>query len=144
MHKENKDIRITRRVHRWWRISAIKQPHTSALWHGLAYGSTLSQFTAMVLALTAGVMHIGHLWLAPLALDTLLDAGRGVLLLLIALGLMGSARLSLILACLISVDSVIDLIAISTVMSPISWVELLLLWFALIALLMQSLAPTED
>lgn len=144
MFNKPEDIRITPRAHRWWRLSKSQPPKATTRGQRLADWSALSQLLAMLWALTAGVMHIGHLWLAPLAVETLLDAGRGVILLLIALGLMGSARLSLILACLISAGSLIDLVAMSNTMSPISWVELSLLSFALIALLLQSAVPTED
>jgi hypothetical protein len=144
MYKKQEHIRITRRTHRWWRISKTQPPKAKARGQRLADWSVRSQLLAMLLALAAGVMHIGHLWLAPLAIDTLLDAGRGVILLLIALGLMGSARLSLILACLICAGSLIDLVAMSSTMSPISWVELSLLGFALIALLLQSAVSAED
>jgi|GEM_PF-681995 len=144
MYKKQEHIRITRRAHRWWRISKAQPPKATAREQRLTYWSALSQLLAMLLALAAGVMHIGHLWLAPLAIDTLLDAGRGVILLLIALGLMGSARLSLILACLICAGSLIDLVGMSSTMSPISWVELSLLGFALIALLLQSAVSAED
>ena len=144
MYKKQEDIRIVRRAHRWWRISKTQPPKATTRGQRLAYWSALSQLLAMLLALTAGAMHIGHLWLAPLAIGALLDAGRGVILLLIALGLMGSARLSLILACLISAGSLIDLVAMSITMSPISWVELSLLGFALIALLLQAAVSAED
>ncbi len=146
MSNEPKHIRITQLIHRWLHVGAKTsfKSGDSTENHLAIYCLNLSKFLAMLLALTAGILHVGHLWLAPLAVDTLLDAGEGVILLLIALGLMGSARLSLILVCLFCVGSLLDLIAISASMSVTSWVEVSLLLFAISALLLQLLSSIED
>lgn len=146
MSHERKDIRINSLMHRWFyavtgtSFEAGIATRRSLLKHSI----NISKFLAMLLALTAGVLHVGHLWLAPLGADSLLDAGRGVILLLIALGLMGSARLSLILVCFFCAGSLLDLIAISATMSVTSWVEVSLLFFAISALLLQSLSSIGD
>ena len=62
----------------------------------------LLRLLAMLLALIAGAAYVAGLWQEPLAQETLWVAGRGVLLLLLALGLMGTARLSLVLIVLIT------------------------------------------
>ena len=57
---------------------------------------------ATLLATLAGCLAIANLWLLPLTEYTLLAAGRGVIFLLLAIGLMGTARLSLFLALLVA------------------------------------------
>ena len=54
------------------------------------------------LATLAGSLAIANLWLLPVTEHTLLSAGRGIILLLLAIGLMGTARLSLFLTLLVA------------------------------------------
>lgn len=50
----------------------------------------------MMLALVIGDLLIAQLWTQPMALDSLTTAGRGVLFVLLALGLMGTRRPSMV------------------------------------------------
>ena len=56
---------------------------------------------AMMLALLTGIVLISQLWLQSLDRNVLMAAGRGVIFILLALGLMGNGRLSLVLTALL-------------------------------------------
>jgi hypothetical protein len=60
------------------------------------------------LSVAIGILLIGQLWMVSLDTASLIDAGRGVLFLLVALGLIGEQRLSLILSALICLPTVIS------------------------------------
>ena len=57
------------------------------------------------MAITLGALSIGNLWVVTLSPDSLFDAARGVVLLLIALGPMGEHRLSLALSAIVSLPA---------------------------------------
>lgn len=59
-------------------------------------------------AVLLGALLISNLWVVTLTEETLFAAARGVVLLLIALGLMGEHRLSLGLSAIICAPAVID------------------------------------
>ena len=67
---------------------------------------------AMILALVIGGLLIAQLWTQPLSQTSLTTAGRGVLFVLLALGLMGTRRLSLVLTALLCSVSLTDLLSI--------------------------------
>lgn len=67
---------------------------------------------AMILALVIGGLLIAQLWTQPLSQASLTTAGRGVLFLLLALGLMGTRRLSLVLTALLCSVSLTDLLSV--------------------------------
>jgi hypothetical protein len=68
------------------------------------------RIVAFCCAIFAGVTNIAALWLATLSSDTLLAAAKGVILLLISMGLLGEGRLSLFLAAVITLPSLWQLI----------------------------------
>ena len=68
---------------------------------------------AMLLALTIGIMLVAQLWRQPLTEASLATAGRGVLFILLSLGLMGTRRLSVGLAALLCSVSVPGLLAVN-------------------------------
>ena len=98
---------------------------------------------SMFLALVAGILHIAMLWQQPLSPEVMLEAGRGVLLLLLAMGLMGTARLSLILAISFGATSLFTIESASDTTRWLSMVEVALIILALSALLI-SLTEEQD
>ena len=64
-------------------------------------GYRLFRGVTAAMAITLGALSIGNLWVVTLSPDSLFDAARGVVLLLIALGLMGEHRLSLALSAIV-------------------------------------------
>jgi len=93
---------------------------------------------SMVLALFAGIFHVAMLWQYPLSMDTLLEAGRGFLLLLLAMGLMGTARLSLVLVIVFCLTSLLTIGAASENLRLMSIIEVALTVLAAIALLLSQ------
>lgn len=87
--------------------------------------------TAALMALTAGCLHIVDLWWLGASRDTLGDATRGVVLLLLALGLMGTARLSLVLVAVFCAAGIPDLVAMSQTNTWAAWLEAALFVFTL-------------
>ena len=67
---------------------------------------------AMILALVIGGLLIAQLWTQPLSQDSLTKAGRGVLFVLLALGLMGTRRLSVVLTAVLCSVSLTDLLSV--------------------------------
>ena len=67
---------------------------------------------AMILALVVGGLLITELWTQPLSRASLTTAGRGVLFVLLALGLMGTRRLSMVLTALLCSVSLTDLLSV--------------------------------
>ena len=68
---------------------------------------------AMILALVIGGLLIAQLWTQSLSQDSLTTAGRGVLFVLLALGLMGTRRLSVVLTALLCSVSIPGLLAVN-------------------------------
>ena len=68
---------------------------------------TKLRLVAVCLAVAIGAGLIGQLWFVSLDILSLSEAARGVLLLLVALGLMGYQRLSLVLSAIICLPSVL-------------------------------------
>ena len=78
----------------------------------LCAGSRTDMYTklrlvAVCLAVAIGAGLIGQLWVVSLNILSLSEAARGVLFLLIALGLMGYQRLSLVLSAITCLPSVL-------------------------------------
>jgi hypothetical protein len=96
-----------------------------------------TRLIAMVVALAAGIIHVAGLWYASLDEGLLLDAGRGMILILLSLGLMGTARLSLVLSILLAVTGLLTLIANPVGARLVNWLELMLLISAASALTLQ-------
>ncbi len=96
-----------------------------------------TRLIASYLALAIGTLRIAMLWLEPLSMPVLVDAGRGAILLLLALGLMGSERLSLVVTIVVTTTAIFQLSgAIGLGLLP-PLLELALLVLAAIALLKQ-------
>jgi hypothetical protein len=82
---------------------------------------------AMMLALLTGIVLISQLWLQPLDRNVLMSAGRGVIFILLALGLMGSGRLSLMLTALLCAVTVANGLRVNNVPQFSDGLELLML-----------------
>ena len=68
---------------------------------------TKLRLIAVCLTVSIGAGLIGQLWIVSLDIPSLYEAARGVLFLLIALGIMGYERLSLVLSAIICLPSVL-------------------------------------
>jgi hypothetical protein len=66
------------------------------------------RFITVCLSVAIGTLLIGQLWTVSLDTASLIDAGRGVLFLLVALGLIGEQRLGLALSALICLPTVVS------------------------------------
>ena len=66
----------------------------------------------MILALVIGDPLIAQLWTQPLSQDSLTTAGRGGLFVLLALGLMGTRRPSIMLTTVLCSVSLADLLSV--------------------------------
>lgn len=88
--------------------------------------TTLRQLT-MLLTLTMGSLLIARLWQFDLSVTVLVDAGRGTLFLLLALGLMGTRRLSLIITGLLCCAALTPLLSGDSPGQPTDWLALLTL-----------------
>ena len=97
--------------------------------------------SAMALALVAGTLNVASLWSLPLGAESLGQAGRGVLLILLALGLMGSARFSVVLAALFAATAVLDVFLGKADLTTVSSIELGLLVLCVAALILPPLSP---
>ena len=67
----------------------------------------------MILALVIGGLLIARLWTQPLSQESLTTAARGVLFVLLALGLMGTRRLSVVLTAVLCSVSLSDLLSVN-------------------------------
>ena len=81
----------------------------------------------MILALVIGGLLIAQLWTQSLSQDSLTTAGRGVLFVLLALGLMGTRRLSLVLTALLCSVSLPDLLSVDHTLNISDALEMLAL-----------------
>ena len=88
--------------------------------------TTLRQLT-MLLTLTMGILLIARLWQSNLSAIGLIDAGRGTLFLLLALGLMGTRRLSLIITGLLCSAALPPFLSDNSPAQPSDWLALLTL-----------------
>ena len=82
---------------------------------------------AMILALVIGGLLIAQLWTQPLSQDSLATAGRGVLFVLLALGLMGTRRLSVVLTTVLCSVSLTDLLSVDHTLHISDTLEMLTL-----------------
>ena len=88
--------------------------------------TTLRQLT-MLLTLSMGILLVAGLWQSDLSAAELIDAGRGTLFLLLALGLMGTRRLSLIITGLLCCTALTPLLSGNSPGQPSDWLALLTL-----------------
>ena len=99
---------------------------------------------AMLLALSIGVLLIAELWQAPLTEALLTEAGRGVIFVLLALGLMGTKRLSVILTALLCASTLPNLLAVHSIFRLSLWLELLTLILCMTLLLAPAQTRTGE
>ena len=96
-----------------------------------------SRIAAMGAALVVGMLHVSGLWYTTIDPSVLLDAGRGMVFILLSLGLMGTARLSLVLSVLLALTGLVALLANPSEARLVNWLELFLLISAASALTLQ-------
>ena len=99
---------------------------------------------AMLLALSIGVLLIAELWQAPLTEALLAEAGRGVIFVLLALGLMGTKRLSVMLTALLCASTLPNLLAVHSIFRLSLWLELLTLILCMALLLAPAQTRPDD
>ncbi|MEE4202517.1 MAG: hypothetical protein V2I45_02725 [Halieaceae bacterium] len=99
---------------------------------------------ALLMALIAGVAHIADLWFDGLSENTVIAAGRGGLLLLLALGLMGTGRLALVLVAVFCGVSLFDVVAVSATVEWITTLEVVLSVICVLLLLIPDRNVIQD
>ena len=96
------------------------------------------RLAAMVLALLTGALLITGLWQDTLNENSLLSAGRGAIFTLLALGLMGTRRLSLVLTALLCSAAATRLVSVGTTTQLTDWLEILILVICISVLLLPT------
>ena len=79
---------------------------------------------AMLLALSIGVLLVADLWSQSLSQESIATAGRGVVFILLALGLMGTRRLSVALTALLCGVSLLDLLTVNHTLRLVDILEI--------------------
>ena len=92
----------------------------------------------MVLALLTGALLIMGLWQHSLGEDSLLSAGRGAIFFLLALGLMGTRRLSVVLTALLCSAAATRLVSVDNTTGLTDWLEMLMLVICVSVLLLPT------
>ncbi len=96
------------------------------------------RIAAMVMALLTGALLITGLWQQTLDEDSLLSAGRGAIFILLALGLMGTRRLSLVLTTLLCSATASRLLSVGTSNRLTDWLEIAMLVTCISVLLLPT------
>jgi len=96
------------------------------------------RLAAMALALLTGALLITGLWQNTLGEDSLLSAGRGAIFILLALGLMGSRRLSVVLTALLCSAAATRLVSVGTTTQLTDWLEIVMLVICISVLLLPT------
>ena len=94
----------------------------------------VSRHCSTALAILAGCLAVANLWLVPLSEASLLEAGRGVVLLLLGIGLMGTARLSLFLTLVVALAGLDSVTATTDLPRAMAIIEVCLVTTAAFAL----------
>ena len=92
----------------------------------------------MLLALLTGALLITGLWQHSLGEDRLLSAGRGAIFFLLALGLMGTRRLSVVLTALLCSAAATRLVSVDNTTGLTDWLEMLILVICVSVLLLPT------
>ena len=92
----------------------------------------------MLLALLTGALLITGLWQHSLGKDSLLSAGRGAIFFLLALGLMGTRRLSVVLTALLCSAAATRLVSVDNTTGLTDWLEMLILVICVSVLLLPT------
>lgn len=98
----------------------------------------------MMLALLTGGLLITGLWQHALSENSLLSAGRGAIFILLALGLMGTRRLSLVLTALLCSAAATRLVSVSNATEFTDWLEVLMLLICVSVLLLPTDPRGQD
>jgi len=98
---------------------------------------------AMLLALSIGVLLVADLWSQPLSQESLATAGHGVVFILLALGLMGTRRLSVALTALLCGVSLLDLLTVNHTLQLVDVLEIPTLLIC-VGLLLAPEHPAQD
>ena len=105
--------------------------------------NTKLRLVAVCLAVVIGAGLIGQLWVVSLDILSLSEAARGILFLLVALGLMGYQRLSLVLSAIICLPSVLaDPLTLGS--SVLVTGQYALLALSLVLLIMHTQKSSDD
>ena len=86
-----------------------------------------TRLAAMLLALTTGVLLVSQLWEQTLDRGSMVSAGRGVIFILLALGLMGTRRLSVALTAVLCGTTTMSLLSVNRTITLTDWLEVLIL-----------------
>ena len=92
----------------------------------------------MMLALLTGALLITGLWHEALGEVSLLSAGRGAIFILLALGLMGTRRLSVVLTALLCSTAATRLVSVDTTTGFTDWLEIVMLVICISVLLLPT------
>jgi len=92
----------------------------------------------MLLTLLTGALLITGLWQHSLGEDSLLSAGRGAIFFLLALGLMGTRRLSVVLTALLCSAAATRLVSVDNTTGLTDWLEMLILVICVSVLLLPT------
>jgi len=82
------------------------------------------RLVVMLLALTIGILLISGLWQYTLTEKQITQAGRGVIFILLSLGLMGTRRLSVVLTALLCGSSLPAFVGVDSATQLGHWLEL--------------------
>ena len=96
------------------------------------------RLAAMVRSRLTGTLLITGLWQQTLGEDSLLSAGRGAIFFLLALGLMGTRRLSVALTALLCSAAAIRLVSLGTTTGLTDWLEIMMLVICVSVLLLPT------
>ena len=96
------------------------------------------RLAAMLLALLTGALLITGLWQYTLSEDSLLSVGRGAIFILLALGLMGTRRLSVVLTALLCSAAATRLVGVGTTTRLTDWLEMIMLVMCVSVLLLPT------
>ena len=96
------------------------------------------RLAVMVLVLLNGALLITGLWQHTLGRDSLLSAGRGAIFILLALGLMGTRRLSVFLTALLCSAAATRLVSVGTTFRLTDWLEIVMLIICICVLLLPT------
>lgn len=113
-------------------------PRSSSMTPRLPQLKEQLRLAAMVLALLTGALLITGLWQHSLGEDSLLSAGRGAIFFLLALGLMGTRRLSVVLTALLCSAAATRLVSVGTTTGLTDWLEMLMLVICVSVLLLPT------
>lgn len=109
-------------------IQTSPQPTSFFIEYGMPTATLITRerlrLLAMLLALSIGILLVADLWSQSLSQESLATAGRGVVFILLALGLMGTRRLSVALTALLCGISLLDLLTVNHTLRLVDVLEI--------------------